>query len=139
MRRTAERPYVRVQPDGCWIWQRAVARKAAPYGRVIHGGRLKQAHRVVYEAMVGPIPDGLHLDHLCRVPSCVNPAHLEPVTVQENIHRGMVTKFDWATVHEIRENYAQGHTTYAALGRKYGVTDRTISHIVRGIIWKEAA
>ena len=46
------------------------------------------AHRVSYEALVGPIPKDLCIDHLCRVRNCVNPAHLEPVTVRENILRG---------------------------------------------------
>lgn len=46
------------------------------------------AHRAVYEALVGPIPPELELDHLCRNPACVNPAHLEPVTRKENVRRG---------------------------------------------------
>lgn len=46
------------------------------------------AHRVVYEHELGPIPAGLTLDHLCRVRSCVNPAHLEPVTIGVNVLRG---------------------------------------------------
>jgi hypothetical protein len=50
--------------------------------------KLKRAHRLVYERLVGPIPDGLELDHLCRNPTCCNPAHLEPVTHRENMLRG---------------------------------------------------
>lgn len=45
------------------------------------------AHRAVYELLVEPIPEGLTIDHLCRVPLCVNPSHLEPVTMAENIRR----------------------------------------------------
>ena len=45
-------------------------------------------HRVAYEAAVGPIPEGLQLDHLCRNTLCTNPAHLEPVTCRENLLRG---------------------------------------------------
>ncbi|KAB2977369.1 HNH endonuclease [Streptomyces sp. SS1-1] len=52
------------------------------------GGRYQMAHRVAYQEIVGPIPEGLQLDHLCRVRHCVNPAHLEPVTSRENTLRG---------------------------------------------------
>ena len=77
-----------VNDDGCWIW--TGSRNALGYGRVHFGasGRLKFAHRLAYELLVGPIPDGLVLDHLCRQPSCINPAHLEPVTDRVNILRG---------------------------------------------------
>lgn len=50
---------------------------------------VRRAHRVAYELLVGPIPEGLALDHLCRVRSCVNPAHLEPVTHTENMQRSV--------------------------------------------------
>lgn len=72
--------------DGCWIW--TGARHELGYGRVWDGGKVVPAHRLVYECLVGPIPDGLVIDHLCRVPSCVNPDHLEPVSTMENIRRG---------------------------------------------------
>lgn len=76
--------------DGCWPWQGAVAPNG--YGLVNclnHSGRRSTAgaHRVAYELERGPIPDGLELDHLCRNSVCVNPAHLEPVTHQENVRR----------------------------------------------------
>lgn len=72
--------------NGCWIW--VGARTGSGYGQAWFGGRKMQAHRLTYEMMRGPIPDGMTLDHLCRVRLCVNPAHLEPVTRGENVLRG---------------------------------------------------
>lgn len=70
---------------GCVIWLGAVNNKG--YGCFAIDGRSQLAHRVAYEAMNGPIPDGLTIDHLCRVRNCVNPSHLEAVTVGENNRR----------------------------------------------------
>jgi hypothetical protein len=77
---------VEADDAGCWIWQGT--RNDAGYGILTSRGRRLRAHRVSYIAFVGPIPDGLILDHLCRVRHCVNPAHLEAVTQRENILRG---------------------------------------------------
>jgi len=55
----------------------------------VHMSRGRLAHRAVYEALVGPIPKGLSLDHLCRNRACVNPEHLEPVSLVENVMRGV--------------------------------------------------
>lgn len=77
----------RVTPDdGCWLWQGVLNDRG--YGNMYLGYyKMGSAHRVSYEINVGPIPAGLQLDHLCRNPPCVNPAHLEPVTPRENIRR----------------------------------------------------
>lgn len=77
--------------SGCWKW--TGSRNPSGYGLLgVVGASGRQttmgAHRVAYELLVGPIPDGLEIDHLCRVRHCVNPAHLEPVTRQENMRRG---------------------------------------------------
>jgi HNH endonuclease len=72
-------------PGECWLWTGATTKG---YGRFRGTG----AHRFAYELLVGPIPQGLQLDHLCRVRNCVNPEHLEPVTCQENLRRGFIAK-----------------------------------------------
>lgn len=78
-------------PGACWIWTGAL--HTAGYG-VLWGGRddarrWLRAHRVAYELLVGPIPDGMTLDHLCRNRRCVNPDHLEAVSNVENVMRGV--------------------------------------------------
>ncbi|WP_327169504.1 HNH endonuclease signature motif containing protein [Streptomyces subrutilus] len=77
---------VSMTESGCWAWTAQVAHHG--YARFELNGRPTRAHRTAYESLVGPIPEGLVLDHLCRVRHCVNPAHLEPVTVRENHRRG---------------------------------------------------
>jgi hypothetical protein len=71
----------------CWEWTGTIT--AQGYGQLRANGRLQKAHRFVYEWLVGPIPDGLTLDHLCRNRRCVNPEHMEPVSLQTNLARGM--------------------------------------------------
>jgi hypothetical protein len=76
------------ESSGCWLWKGYVGKRGyAVYTKLIDGKR-PIAHRYVYEALIGPIPEGMTLDHLCGHPSCVNPEHLEPVTLRENVLRG---------------------------------------------------
>jgi hypothetical protein len=80
---------VDVQADGCWLWTGAARHgRSGGYARLKVAGRMRPVHCVAYEAFVGPIPDGLVIDHLCRNTLCANPAHLEPVTIGENLLRG---------------------------------------------------
>lgn len=91
-------------PTGCWEWQGQVV--PAGYGRVQVGGRKSQwAHRVAYELVVGPIPKGLQIDHLCRNRRCVNPSHMEPVTPRENTMRGV----SFAAINAKKTHCRRGH------------------------------
>jgi hypothetical protein len=73
---------------GCYLWVGWASRGG--YGQFRSGPKkTASAHRFAYEALVGPVPAGLDLDHLCRVRCCCNPLHLEPVTRQENCRRGI--------------------------------------------------
>jgi hypothetical protein len=80
---------VTADDNGCWNWNLYVS-PSTGYGFLTTGGRRHLAHRVSYESLVGPIPDGLQIDHLCRNRRCVNPEHLEPVTGSENCNRAPV-------------------------------------------------
>jgi hypothetical protein len=73
--------------EGCWIW--LAGRFSEGYGAFFFEGQNVGAHRMAYELLVGPIPEGMQLDHLCRSRACVNPQHLEIVTQLENIKRGV--------------------------------------------------
>lgn len=75
-----------VDVNGCWVWQRPL--NWAGYGQMAFDGQRHTAHRAAYLLLVGPVPDGMDLDHLCRNRACVNPDHMEPVTRSENLRRG---------------------------------------------------
>lgn len=87
--RLRERFWAFVEEDPethCWVWQgRINAKGYSAFG--LWGGQVR-GHILSYELMVGPVPEGLVVDHLCRNRACINPGHLEPVTNRENILRG---------------------------------------------------
>lgn len=103
--------------DGCWEW---MAAKTRGYGRFYMRGQMPGAHRVSYQMFVGPIPDGLTLDHLCRNPGCVRFDHLEPVSNRENVLRGEGT----SARHARQTHCKRGHkfdaaNTYVHRGKRY--------------------
>lgn len=90
-----------VTADGdCWIWRGAVNSRG--YGTICIAGRTRLVHRVSFESLVGPIPNGLTIDHVhergCTSKRCVRPDHLEPVTRAENNRRYLVTRRPHKTV-----------------------------------------
>lgn len=92
-------------PNECWGWR---GDHSSGYGverRQCNGVRSRHvAHRIAYEFVIGPVPDGLELDHLCRNRGCVNPAHLEAVTHAENSHRA-----PWFQDRMARTHCPKGH------------------------------
>lgn len=132
---------------GCLVWGKA--RNGSGYGLVtLPGGGQMVAHRAMYEVAIGPVPDGLELDHLCRNKSCVNPSHLEPVTRAENVRRGWhdrrargnvtrmtgtanpASKLTDEQVAQIRARI--GTDPQWRIGREFGVSQMTVSRIARG-------
>lgn len=84
--------YVERTSGGCWLWTGSLS--ADGYGVMLRRGpgRSNYAHRFAYETFVGPVPEGLELDHLCRVRACVNVEHLEAVTHVENLKRARMAR-----------------------------------------------
>lgn len=114
----------------CWVWQRAKGPNG--YGvKWVAGDRQRLAHRVYYQQHVGPIPKGLHIDHLCAQKDCVNPKHLEPVTCRENLRRGKNTKLDMEQVYEVVMRHLSGESAIQ-LAEEYGTDPRTVHGLSRG-------
>ena len=140
-------------PTPCWIWIGGANERG--YGRTNWRGRMQPAHRVMFERAGGVVPPGYQLDHLCRVPACVNPDHLEPVTGAENARRRAVTKLNAEAVAAIRAARTQaiaaspltasgaprrrvpnGDAIRSALADRYGVRADYIKAIWRGDAWR---
>lgn len=126
--------YIIDSVTGCWVWQRYRTRDG--YGTLTVAGRKVRAHRYFYEQKYGPIPEGKHLDHLCRNRACVNPDHLEPVTPDENLRRGARTRLSLAMAEEIRVLATQPNgPSQREIARRYGVHHDTVYRVVSGQRW----
>jgi hypothetical protein len=116
---------------GCWLWQRCIDRGG--YGQM---GK-STAHRYVFNLYRGAIPDGLHIDHLCRVRHCVNPSHMELVSPTENVRRGKVAKVTPDRVRDMRARVVTGEWTIAQAGAAHGLTYYQAWNIIRRKSWKD--
>lgn len=78
--------------SGCIIWLGQIACKYGHIGEGAPSRRMLLVHRAAYELANGAIPGGMTIDHLCRVTTCINPAHMELTTLRENLHRGVLAR-----------------------------------------------
>lgn len=108
----------------CWIWQMKI-HKTTGYGTVRVAGKDWLAHRWYYEQAHGPIPEGMQVDHLCRVRTCVNPGHLEVVTPKENTRRSEAAKLSLEQARMIETLAREGHSAIQ-IGKAFGVTRETV-------------
>lgn len=97
---------VKHSPTGCWEWVGGRTRGGYGTYKLPNYGGSWLAHRYAYEALIGPIPAGLQIDHLCCNKACVNPAHLEPVTGKENVRRGLLEP---SPHHKFKTHCPRGH------------------------------
>ena len=107
--------------SGCLIWEGTRHSKTLGYGRICVEYKDRYAHRLMYEEMIGPIPDGYELDHLCRDTMCVNPLHLDPVTHKVNMSR---------SIHTMKTHCPYGHE-YTKANTRYKKGHNTVSRNCR--------
>lgn len=128
-RKKEEEMYLVDAATGCWMW--LLGTSDGRYGMI----GCRPAHCVLYEKYRGKIPEGLELDHLCRVTLCVNPDHMEPVTSAINIQRSSLAKLTAEQVVVIRDRYREGLSA-VSLADEYGVTTSNIYMITTRRSWK---
>lgn len=120
----------------CWIWRHCAGNDQG-HGKVTVAGRKMWAHRAMYEQEVGPIPEGLILDHLCEVPPCIRPDHVQPKTQGDHNRRhnfggwNRLVYLSEEDRDEIRRLYTSGGWTHRSLAARFGSTRSTIGVILR--------
>lgn len=133
----------------CWIW--LAGKTGLGYGQYILNGKVLYAHRVSWMLKNGDIPKGLHVLHRCDNPKCVNPNHLYVGTHQQNMNdkkmrgrnpglKGELSpkaKLTWEQVREMRILYSKGNISHRELAKKFGISNRMVSAIIRKDCWKE--
>jgi hypothetical protein len=139
------------QPDQCWEW--AACTNPKGYGQFRWDGMMRQAHRMAWQIVHGPIPEGMCVCHTCDNPACVNPEHLFIGTVADNNNdrdakgrtvfmsgedNGM-TKLNREQVAEIKRMGEAMHHGQAEIASRYGVTRYAICDIARGRTWRHVA
>lgn len=135
--------------DDCWTWSSTTNNRG--YGKIFRSRiapNFVLAHRLSYEIHHGPLPDGASVCHRCDNPPCCNPRHLflgthrqnmEDAAIKGRMHPGEQSKTARLTapdVVRIRQRYAAGGITYAAIANEYGVGQMTICHIVKRTTWR---
>ncbi len=128
MQNVTKEPYT-----DCWIW---LSTSFGGYGTVSIKNKSHWVHKYFYENLVGEVPKGMELDHLCKNRICCNPDHLEIVTPAQNSQRSKNTKLSWDKVDQIRRLYFIGQCGYKELAQKFQVAIPTIVAVITGRTWK---
>lgn len=120
----------------CWVWIGSI--KENGYGVLDTNGHQVSAHRVVYESVYGPLPDypHFHLHHLCEVPCCVNPGHMQVLTAGKHARIRRTTVLTEEKVRQIKRLRLQGYTC-PAIAQKFGLNKWSVHNIDQGKTWKD--
>lgn len=120
----------------CWIWKLKL--EWTGYGRIKRNGKSHTVHVYYWEAINGKKPQGMELDHLCRVRACMRPDHLELVTHKENDRRGASARLKEENISEIFSLYNSG-ITMKNIARMFSISRGHVSDIIRETKWNNVS